>query len=255
MIDDLIKSTKDSIAERLASPLTGSFVVAWCVWNYKFLVILFSSAGLTQTFNLIDKIAFSNPTDLLLKGAVYPLVSALLYVFVYPYPTRAVYEFTLLRQREKNLLRQKIENETPLTLEESRRIRTEFSLLERKYREVEDRLNSEIKELKVALEQAQKPETMGFDSGDKTPNLIPLAPLQYELLRILEQSKGTETEEAIISKSSQPRVQTEFSIGELVRLGLIETGFDSEISERTYMFTHEGRRALLNDGRVPSPRT
>jgi len=233
MIDDLIKSTKDSIAERLASPLTGSFVVAWCVWNYKFLVILFSSAGLTQTFNLIDKIAFSNPTDLLLKGAVYPLVSALLYVFVYPYPTRAVYEFTLLRQREKNLLRQKIENETPLTLEESRRIRTEFSLLERKYREVEDRLNSEI----------------------KTPNLIPLAPLQYELLRILEQSKGTETEEAIISKSSQPRVQTEFSIGELVRLGLIETGFDSEISERTYMFTHEGRRALLNDGRVPSPRT
>lgn len=257
MIDDLLKSAKESIAERLASPLIASFVVAWCGWNYKFLVILFSSAGVAQTFRLIDTIAFPDLETSLLRGIAYPLASALAYIFVYPYPARAIYEFTLRRQREISQLRQKIDEETPLTLEESRRVRAEFYALERKHREVEDRLNSEITELKASLERAQQPETKGFDATDASPKMVALAPLQFQLLKILEESEGTATESALISKSSAPRVQTEFSIGELVRQGLIETGYDQDGMERTYLFTHEGRRALINDGHVspPTPRS
>lgn len=84
MLDDLLKSAKETIADRLASPLLGSFAVTWCLWNYKFLVILFSAAGVSQTFKLIETIAFPDTWSLIMRGTLYPLGSALLYVFAYP---------------------------------------------------------------------------------------------------------------------------------------------------------------------------
>lgn len=68
LLDDLLTSAKQTLVERLASPLLGSFAAAWCVWNYKFLVVLFSSAGVSQTFALIEKFAFPDAWSILIRG-------------------------------------------------------------------------------------------------------------------------------------------------------------------------------------------
>lgn len=251
MFEDIYKSTKQNIIERLSSPLIGSFVVAWGLWNYKFLVILFSNAGVTQTFNLVEKIAFPDATTIVLKGAVLPLATAILYIFIYPYPALKVYEFTLQRQRASNEVRQKIEDETLLTLEESRVIRANAIAREKELEESIDRLNKEISTLKADLQRSRKPAKKGLDLAEIRP--ISLEPLQLALLKALDQFNGRSSEAELIRKLSQPRVQTEFALGELVRLGFMETGFDYESNERTYEFTHEGRRALIQSaGAEPS---
>jgi hypothetical protein len=154
MIDDLLTAAKAGVLDRLASPLLGSFSAAWCVWNYKFLVILFSDATVSQTFRLIETVAFPDAASIVGRGVVFPLLTALFYVFVYPHPARFVYEYSLQRQREANDVRRRIEAETLLTLEETRRFRAEFAKSERASQETVDRLNSEISRLKGNLERA-----------------------------------------------------------------------------------------------------
>lgn len=54
MLEDLLKAAREQAADRLTSPLIGSFIVSWCLWNYRFLVILFFDATVSQTFRLIE---------------------------------------------------------------------------------------------------------------------------------------------------------------------------------------------------------
>lgn len=250
MIDDLLKSAKETIAERLASPLLGGFVVTWCLWNYKFLVILFSAAGLSQTFKLIETVAFPDTSSLLMRGMLYPLVSTLLYVFVYPYPARFVYAFTLKRQREVNQIRRQIEEETLLTLEQSRALRAEYFQLERKNQESVDRLNSEVSRLGVALAQAQRASQSGPDLPLDERHSDRLEPTQLALLQHLEKSGGKAHQHELLDASSETKVKTEFDLGELERKKLILKVFDQVRRVYTFEFTHEGRRALLSNGRL-----
>jgi hypothetical protein len=57
MVNEIVKSAKAQLSERIASPLIGSFVISWCLWNYKFLVILFSASAfmwpVRETFSLV----------------------------------------------------------------------------------------------------------------------------------------------------------------------------------------------------------
>ncbi|MBI5450656.1 MAG: hypothetical protein HY940_04795 [Gammaproteobacteria bacterium] len=250
MIDDLLKSAKESISERLGNPLLGSFSVAWCLWNYKFLVILFSAASVSRTFNLIETVAFPDAWSIFTRGVGFPLVTALLYVFVYPYPARYVYAFTLKRQREINQIKRQIEEETPLTLEESKRIRAGYVQLERKNQETIDRLNEEVARLKAALDQIQKIESDSPKLALSEKLYGQLEPTQLDLLKTLEESGGRVALSQLLNRSSESKIKTEFDIGELERRELIHKSFDRDIEENVFAFTHEGRRVLLNEGKL-----
>lgn len=250
MINDLLTSAKDSIMERLASPLLGSFVLAWGLWNYKFMVILLSAASVTTTFHLIDTIAFPDLSTTLLRGILYPFISALGYVFVYPYPAKFVYTFTQKRQREINQVKRQIEEETLLTLEQSRALRAEFVQHERKYQETIDRLNNEVSRLNAELENYgkishSKPE---LPQAEKMYGVIEQS--QLRLLKLLENAGGRITEHQIIDESQEPKVRTEYDLGELERRKLIKKEYDQGLRAYFINFTHDGRRVLLNNGNL-----
>ncbi len=245
VLDELLNSAKQSLLERLASPLLGGFAVAWCVWNWKFLIIVLSSNTVTQTIALVDKIAFPDLTCIATRGFLYPLLSALFYVFLYPYPARVVYEFTLPRQREVNATRQRIADETPLTLEESRALRGEFVERERKHSEQIRSLNEEIGRLNAILDKpaadapradASTPQSQGqvIESG------------QIEMLELLEKVGSPALEEELIKRSKKPKVKAEFDLGELRRLKLLHRNYDGSRRGYTLEFTHDGRKVLLS---------
>lgn len=244
MLDDILQATKQSLLERLSSPLLSAFFVSWCAWNWKFLVILFSNASVTTTFVLIDKIAFPDYSAVFLRGFVCPLISASAYVFLYPYPARFIYEFSLRRQREVNQTKQRIADETPLTIEESRRLRNEYVENERRHTEVVQLLNDEIARLNEALKTRGKgrelaPLTISEKMYEK------LNDSQLELLRLLEKAGGESTEPDLIDQSSEKKVKTEFNIGELERRKLISRIYSNRARAYLITFTHDGRRALL----------
>lgn len=243
-LDDLLSTAKQSLTERLSSPLLGSFVLSWCLWNWKFLVVLLSANTVSQTFALIDKLAFPNFTSVLTHGVLYPLLTAAAYIFLYPYPSRIVYAFNLRRQREVNEIRQQIADETPLTLQESRRLRAEYVEHERKNNELVQKLNEEIARLNAALDAATKVEPPpGLSAAERIYDQ--LEPTQLFLLRILEKIGSPALEADLIAKSPEPKVKTEYDIGELERRKLLHRNYDQAKSGYTLDFTHNGRRALL----------
>jgi len=244
MVDEILKSAKAQISERIASPLIGSFAISWCLWNYKFLVILFSSASVSQTFALIDTIAFPTSWSLALNGVLLPTLTAVAYIFAYPYPAKYVYEFTRRRQKEINEVRQRIEDETLLTIEESRKIRAEAFQTEKAHQEIVDRLNGEISRLKLEMTNVQiepsseKPNANNYSRQELTPT-------QLALLKLLEKAGGKQEEDVLVRSSKESKVKTEFDLGELVKLELLRKRYDQSAGAYTYEFLHEGRRMLL----------
>lgn len=245
MLEDFLKSAQTHVSERFSSPLMGSFVIAWSLWNYKFLVVLLSSASVSQTFKLIDTLVFPETQTLLVRGLLLPALSAAAYIFLYPYPAKVVYEFTRKRQKEINDIRRRIEDETPLTIEESRKIRSEVIRIENEHSQELDRKNRDIERLKaeVASLRSNAPETPTSPPAMANEGVLELT--QLALLRLIERLKGKGPEKMLIQQSSEPQVKVEFDLGELVNHGLLTKKYSSPVRDYIYEFTHEGRSRLL----------
>lgn len=224
----------------------GSFLISWCLWNYKFLVILFSDASVSQTFKLIDSVAFPTKWSLVIKGVLLPAITAAVYIFIYPYPAKFVYEFTRRRQKEINEVRQRIEDETPLTIEESRKIRADAKQTEKKYEETVDLLNSEISRLKDELANLI-PKPSPEIASDEILSVQPIDSAQLALLKLLEKHNGHEAEGILVGLSNQSKIEAEFNLGELVSMKVLKKNYDQNIGDYSYEFTHEGRRLLLKN--------
>lgn len=245
MIDDLKKNFSTQISERLTSPLSGSFVISWVLWNYKFLVILLSKNTVTTTFLLIETIVFPNIWVAITNGILFPLLTALAYIFLYPYPSKLVYKFTRERQRDISVIRQQIEDETPLTQAESRDLKRLNRQLQNDHTKELEKLEALIKELK--LELAEKPSTSAQApqieyTSDGPPSI------NDEELNILSEftPRGASTLGELLETSKRTRVTTEFLLDELVQKKYLHRRGSGTTTK--YELTQQGRKALVERG-------
>ena len=100
--------------------------------------------SVTEKFHLIDTLAFPYWYSLGLNGILVPALTAAAYICLYPYPAKFVYAFTRNRQKEINDIRRLIENQTPLTLEESCKIRADAIRKDDEHSQEIDLKNQEI---------------------------------------------------------------------------------------------------------------
>jgi len=244
MLEEIIKSAKEQGADRLASPIVGGFVVSWCLWNYKFIVILFSVATVSRTFQLIETVAFPTAWSILLNGVLLPTLSAAAYIFIYPYPAKFVYGFTRRRQKEIVEIRRLIEDETPLTIEDSRQLRAEVLLADYKHKDELDKINAELARAKDQLDALRSASAAPASATTEKPEPT-LEPSQLALMGQLETFGGKATNELLLGRSGRSKVKTEYDLGELERLDLLHKEYDQNEGDYTYEFTHEGRRVVL----------
>lgn len=122
--------------------------------------MLFSGKSIEDKFSYIDTVLYSDPLWRWMPLAIYPALTAMFFLFVYPYPAKWVYEFWRNRQKDLKEIRQKIEDETPLTIEESRIIRRQMVRLRAEYEqeirnavEVRDELKESESELRANEER------------------------------------------------------------------------------------------------------
>lgn len=123
MLNDITTTIKAQLYERVTSPLLGSFLISWCIFNYKLLLIILSSLPAPEKIIYIELNLFSTPHDYIFKGIVYPLLAAIFLIYVYPYPAAAVYRAARNHRKALKKIQQDIEDETPLTIEDARKIR------------------------------------------------------------------------------------------------------------------------------------
>lgn len=148
MLDDLTKEIKAQLYERVKSPLFGAFALSWVGWNYRAILAVLSKMSFPETAAYLDKLYPSN-FDWLWHCFGGPLVTATLFLLIYPWPARAMYWYWATQHKKLKKVQQDIEDETPLTQEEATVLRKtsleQVATLEAKILE-QRQLNNELNE-------------------------------------------------------------------------------------------------------------
>jgi hypothetical protein len=151
MITEAITNIKAVLYDRLSSPLFGSFILSWSLWNYKFILLITSSMPPTNKFFIIDTYIYYDKYHIFLNGFLYPLLTSSAIIFIYPYPAKYIYEFWLKKQKELLDIKQNIEGTSLLSLEQSINIRKEIAEIQI-YNEKElNEKNNKIESLKQII--------------------------------------------------------------------------------------------------------
>lgn len=246
MIDELVKTIRLHLSERLTSPLMGAFVVSWCAWNYRTLLVAFSGEEVLAKLYIIDHYLYPDLASALIQGVAAPMATAAVYLFGYPFPAKWVYTFTRQRQREILDIRRKIEDETPLTVEDSKRIRNELARAEQEYFAELDRKDAEIARLKghLAAQEGRMQSTASSMNDARRPE--GLTDELLAMLSLIDKHGGKLLEPDAISMAGVPKIEAEYRLGELHKMQLLSRVFDPSADEYAFKFTHEGRAALLH---------
>lgn len=245
MLEDIKKNLATQLTERMASPLSGSFVISWALWNYEFLVILFSKNTATSTFALIDKLAFPTTWATLSNGILFPLLTALAYIFIYPYPSKFIYKFTRERQREISIIRQQIEDETPLTTAESRELRRLHRQLQEDHAKEMAQQEALIRDLKAEIVEKSNPPAPPSRQAINGDEETSISEEELDILGEFSNTSQTSLSE-LIGTSKRTRVATEYLLGELVQKGYIQVRGTGDTGR--YKLTHKGRKVLVERG-------
>ena len=263
MIDDIIKDFKASLYERTASPLFVTFAASWSLWNYRLILAVLSSAELEMKLARLDKLVPIEWYERAWQFGIGPLATCLAFLFIYPFPARWVYQFWQTQQKILKETRQKIEDETPLTLAEARQIRTQFRELELRYKKDTDEKDASLNDLRTRLS------LVGAQPG--TPGMTPVEPLpldvmqeskrlskegtrsvlsarrrvMIDLMRQMEDNRNMATENRVVAKSGLARSEALLALDELQQEGFIECHFDTSEDENIYRLVQKGRKLAL----------
>lgn len=249
MIDELVKTVRLHLSEKLTSPLLGAFAVSWCVWNHRAIIVVLSGEPVEKKFELLDRVVYPSLDQSLMTGLVYPLLTSLAYLFLYPYPAKFVYEYTRMKQREMLDIRRRIEEETPLTVEDSRRIRSELARARIEHFSELDRKDTEIERLKTvqsALEEQVQSlmQQLSEKQIEPTNAGTPLSENQLMLLQLIGDSEVGSPRGELKGRSGLSRVDLDFALGELVNRELIKELQNPDTGEWGYDLTHKGLAAV-----------
>ncbi|WP_395501802.1 hypothetical protein [Ectopseudomonas mendocina] len=117
-MNDVFESLKETIRDRLSSPLIGPYVIAFIACNFKALLFVLSGLPPQEKIAAID--ALYSHDNALFVAFLLPLAIALFYVFLFPFPARFIMRYTLHQNRLNRDIQHRVLEETVLTLEESR---------------------------------------------------------------------------------------------------------------------------------------
>lgn len=251
MLDDLAKTVKAQLYERVSSPLLGAFTISWIAWNYRFLLVLVSSMPIAEKFAYIDNNIFNSYQNIFLHGTLYPLITTLSLIFIYPFPAKFVYEYWRTRQRELKEVQQRIDDETPLTREEARELRHEAIKARIEFEQELGRRSDEVAKLKETIKELQPiansspiKQAKAAQQKKVETNSAALDDNQVQMLKsIAESSNGLRVTD-LIPSSGNEKIRAEYNLGELEAKAYASRDFESG---RGYVIspTHSGRSYLI----------
>jgi len=161
VIDNIKDSIKAKLYDFAYTPFMSSFIISWIILNHKYLLIYFGDEKLADKIKLLDEYIFKTMPlvgyDWWTYQFWYPLAIALFYVFIYPWFALKFYNATLGYNKKSMTIKQRIEDETPITQERARELKREHYKLADDRDQALDRLKEREKEHNVILQDALKP--------------------------------------------------------------------------------------------------
>lgn len=251
MLEDLQKSIKATLYDRVTSPLFGSFLLSWFIWNYKFVLVVLSPLSVTDQFIEIDKL-YADDYAWLCQGLIFPLASAVFFILVYPYPALWIYSYWHQRQKKLTEVKHRIDAETLLTREQSREIRQKITQLEI---ELEKQLNekeTEIEELQSQLRSMQSSIELEEEHGqsekteinEKDDPASALTEEHIEVLKTIAELGGKSYASEIAAKLGFELIKAEYFLEDMVAKGFMERGsfFRNGEGRKGFVLTTKGKK-------------
>ena len=138
-VEDIQKSIKASLYERVSSPLIGTFIFSWCLINWRILGYLFfnnNTDSKKSKIELIENYINHNTNSwwiLKLELFFYPLISSIIIITVIPYFTEKAFKVSQWYKARKINIKLKSEDKTILSLEESIKLRLKIRNLQNEF--------------------------------------------------------------------------------------------------------------------------
>lgn len=155
-LKDIWASMVAGVQERTTNPLTFSFIASWCLWNYKFFIILAGDGSTAARLQAVDALYPFAWATYVGHAFGLPLITACAYVFIYPNISARVIDHYRTKQVAIANSVRTIEGERLLTVEDSTRMTREHEAARALWQETESRLQAQLRELRDALQHAEK---------------------------------------------------------------------------------------------------
>ncbi|ENM5780415.1 hypothetical protein NTH33_004022 [Vibrio mimicus] len=168
MISDSLNSIKAFLYDRTVSPLFGALITAYIVWNFKILMLVTSKDNYAikewEFNNFYSSSFFKDPlffgsidlswaTNYLMCLFVMPIISALLYIYVFPYPSKWVFSFSYKKQVELSNEKKAIQGTALITVEEKAELLAKYDRAKIEQKEQSAVHRSELEEVERQVSQ------------------------------------------------------------------------------------------------------
>ncbi|MNM34509.1 hypothetical protein D3C81_451560 [compost metagenome] len=121
-LDAVKEEVKSAISSRFNSPFAGAFIISWLAWNHRLIFVLFSGMTVDQRFHYIDERLYPTWLEFSIFNFLGPLLSALVYIFLLPWPAKWVHRWNLKMKRDIREVELESSGEEVLTLPATKNI-------------------------------------------------------------------------------------------------------------------------------------
>ncbi len=154
MITELVNSLKVQLSERVSNPILGTFSLSWLAFNHEFIIVLFSKTTIDLKLFILREGLYSGLFAHIFYWLIAPLLSSAAIIIFYPLVSYKLYKYWHQSQKKLKEIKQKIDDEIPLTRAESRKIRGDFARLQLEYEDELKKHHDQIELLKNERDQS-----------------------------------------------------------------------------------------------------
>jgi len=150
-MNELLKSIRAALYDRITSPLLSTFTIAWLAWNHRLIFVLFSSMKTHEKFIYIDTMLYQNWGEPLYSLIIFPSISTFLFQYFYPFPARLAFEYWREKKKELREIRQGIENDELLSREKSIELRNHGYIMKLDFDKQLESIEEELKDKNILI--------------------------------------------------------------------------------------------------------
>lgn len=247
MFEEFSKTVKAQLYDRANSPLLGSFIIAWCIWNHRCIMVIFSELSFQEKIRYIDFHIFGGWQESLTNGVAIPLAGALFMILIYPWPSRFLYGYWRKQQNKIKSDQQQIDGDILLSVDESREIRQAEIKMQIEFDIQLRTKNEEVNALKQMIETLNKQLTSKPPEKpqpkEKPTTKHELTESQMNLLEKISAADYVYKDSTI--DQSKDKLLAKFDFGELINRKLLNENYIGARQDYKVTMTHEGTSLLV----------